>query len=197
MILLESLILAKINQVQIMEILVDTLTVLAPWALYVQMGTFNIASTGLLTLFFKGLLELSKSFLDPFGREGYRAHNIRVDVLVSEMNFGASSRWVDAGDVLPSELLEKHESGESTLDSPPLQESTPETDESSPEDADGSEVFQLHDMLIQRVNGTGTEITLKFNYPSEVAASVENSTSDTTIAEMTQKLMRDLPNDGE
>lgn len=180
-----------------MEILVDTLTVLAPWALYVQMGTFNIASTGLLTLFFKGLLELSKSFLDPFGREGYRAHNIRVDVLVSEMNFGASSRWVDAGDVLPSELLEKHESRESTLDSPPIQESTPETDESSPEDVDGSEVFQLHDMLIQRVNSTGTEITLKFNYPSEVAASVENSTSDTTVAEMTQKLMRDLPNDGE
>ena len=186
-----------------MEILVDTLTVLAPWALYVQMGTFNIASTGLLTLFFKGLLELSKSFLDPFGREGYRAHNIRVDVLVSEMNFGASSRWVDAGDVLPSELLEKHESRESTLDSPPIQESTPETDHSpselgpNVEDADGSEVFQLHDMLIQRVNSTGTEITLKFNYPSEVAASVENSTSDTTVAEMTQKLMRDLPNDGE
>ena len=77
------------------------------------MGTFNIISTALLTLFFKGLLELSKSFLDPFGREGYRAHNIRVDVLVSEMNFGASSRWVEAGDALPSAMLaeigEQHE----------------------------------------------------------------------------------------
>ncbi|KAL7532495.1 hypothetical protein ACHAXR_004668 [Thalassiosira sp. AJA248-18] len=92
-------------QVQIMEVLVDTLVFLAPLALYVKMGTFNIISTALLTLFFKGLLELSKSFLDPFGREGYRAHNIRVDVLVSEMNFGASSRWVNAGDSLPSELL--------------------------------------------------------------------------------------------
>ena len=51
------------------------------------------------------MLELSKSFLDPFGREGYRAHNIRVDVLVSEMNFGASSRWTNAGDALPSDLL--------------------------------------------------------------------------------------------
>ena len=90
-----------------MEVLVDTLTFLAPLALYTKMGTFNIISTGLLTLFFKGLLELSKSFLDPFGREGYRAHNIRVDVLVSEMNFGASSRWLDAGDALPSELLER------------------------------------------------------------------------------------------
>ena len=43
--------------------------------------------------------------MDPFGREGYRAHNIRVDVLVSELNFGASSRWIDAGDALPSEIL--------------------------------------------------------------------------------------------
>lgn len=91
--------------VQVMEVFVDTLTFLAPLALYTKMGTFNIISSGLLTLFFKGLLELSKSFLDPFGREGYRAHNIRVDVLVSELNFGASSRWIDAGDALPSEIL--------------------------------------------------------------------------------------------
>lgn len=91
--------------VQVMEVFVDTLTFLSPLALYTKMGTFNILSTGLLTLFFKGLLELSKSFLDPFGREGYRAHNIRVDVLVSELNFGASSRWIDAGDALPSEIL--------------------------------------------------------------------------------------------
>jgi hypothetical protein len=74
--------------VQIMEVLVDTLNFLAPLALYTKMGAFNIISTGLLTLFFKGLLELSKSFLDPFGREGYNTHNIRVDVLVSELNFG-------------------------------------------------------------------------------------------------------------
>ena len=93
--------------VQFMEVLVDLLIVLAPLALYTKMGTFNIISTGLLCTFFKGLLELSKSFLDPFGREGYRAHNIRVDVLVSEMNFGASSRWINAGDTLPSELLEQ------------------------------------------------------------------------------------------
>jgi hypothetical protein len=91
--------------VQVMEVFVDTLTFLAPLALYTKMGPFNILSTGLLTLFFKGLLELSKSFLDPFGREGYRAHNIRVDVLVSELNFGASSRWIQSGDALPSEIL--------------------------------------------------------------------------------------------
>ena len=95
--------------VQFMEVLVDLLVVLAPLALYTKEGVFNIFSTVLLCSFFKGLLELSKSFLDPFGREGYRAHNIRVDVLVSEMNFGASSRWTKAGDTLPSELLERPE----------------------------------------------------------------------------------------
>jgi hypothetical protein len=57
--------------------------------------------TGLLTVFFKGLLELSKSFLDPFGTEGFPGQNIRVDVLVSELNFGAGSRWVYAGESLP------------------------------------------------------------------------------------------------
>lgn len=109
--------------VQTMEVLVDTLTFLAPLALYVKMGTFNIISTGLLTVFFKGLLELSKSFLDPFGREGYRAHNIRVDVLVSEMNFGASSRWVNAGDALPSELLQRNEPGSSVPGQPAAMQS--------------------------------------------------------------------------
>mmetsp|Transcript_3993 Transcript_3993/g.10102 ORF Transcript_3993/g.10102 Transcript_3993/m.10102 type:complete len:633 (-) Transcript_3993:456-2354(-) len=114
--------------VQTMEVLVDTLTFLAPLALYVKMGTFNIVSSALLTLFFKGLLELSKSFLDPFGREGYRAHNIRVDVLVSEMNFGASSRWIDAGDALPSELLVRDEPIESTPAGQPPQSSDSQDD---------------------------------------------------------------------
>ena len=51
------------------------------------------------------LLELSKSFLDPFGNEGYPGQNIRVDVLVSELNFGAASRWVRAGQALPDQRM--------------------------------------------------------------------------------------------
>jgi len=88
--------------VQLMQVLVDSLVVLAPFALYPELGTVSIPLTGLLTLFFKGLLELSKSFLDPFGTEGFPGQNIRVDVLVSELNFGASSRWVKAGEALPT-----------------------------------------------------------------------------------------------
>ena len=87
--------------VQLVQILVDSLVILAPFSLYSQVGDLSIALVPLLTLFFKGLLELSKSFLDPFGVEGYRSQNIRVDVLVSEVNFGAGNRWVKAAQSFP------------------------------------------------------------------------------------------------
>mmetsp|Transcript_26490 Transcript_26490/g.30791 ORF Transcript_26490/g.30791 Transcript_26490/m.30791 type:complete len:486 (+) Transcript_26490:165-1622(+) len=87
--------------VQLVQVLVDSLVWLSPWSLYSGLGTLSIPLCGLMTLFFKGLLELSKSFLDPFGNEGYPAQNIRVDVLVSELNFGTSSRWVVAANYLP------------------------------------------------------------------------------------------------
>jgi len=139
--------------VQFMEVLVDTLIFLAPLALYVKMGTFNIISTALLTLFFKGLLELSKSFLDPFGREGYRAHNIRVDVLVSEMNFGASSRWVAAGDALPSELLERSESTQTTQAGPPF------TSDAADSSSSADRMAQDYDLLSKG----GTDVALGYD----------------------------------
>ena len=87
--------------VQLVQILVDSLVWLSPFSLYSGLGSLSIPLGGLLTLFFKGLLELSKSFLDPFGNEGYPGQNIRVDVLVSELNFGAANRWVRAAEYLP------------------------------------------------------------------------------------------------
>jgi len=83
--------LAYVNMVQWM---VDILVVLSPFALYPELGTLSIPLVGILTLFFRGLLKLSKSFLDCFGVEGYTQQNIRVDVLVSELNFGAARRWI-------------------------------------------------------------------------------------------------------
>ncbi|KAL3933307.1 MAG: hypothetical protein SGBAC_010459 [Bacillariaceae sp.] len=84
--------------VQLVQVLVDSLVFLSPVCLYSDVGSLSVPLVGLLTLFFKGLLELSKSFLDPFGTEGFKSQNIRVDVLVSELNFGAQSRWVKAAD---------------------------------------------------------------------------------------------------
>lgn len=92
--------------VQLMQVLIDSLVVLAPFALYPELGSLSIPMVALLTLFFKGLLELSKSFLDPFGVEGNTGQNIRVDVLVSELNYGANSRWIQAGAVLPDDNFE-------------------------------------------------------------------------------------------
>ena len=92
----------RLSAVACAQVLVDSLVVLAPVGLYADLGTLSILGAGTFALFFKGLLELSKSFLDPFGNEGYPGQNIRVDVLVSELNFGAASRWVLGGALLPA-----------------------------------------------------------------------------------------------
>jgi len=83
--------------VQLVQVMVDTLVILSPFALYPELGTLSIPLVGILAVFFRGLLKLSKSFLDCFGVEGFAAQNIRVDVLVSELNFGAARRWIRAG----------------------------------------------------------------------------------------------------
>lgn len=87
--------------VQFVQILVDSLVWLAPFSLYSGLGSLSIPLCAVLTHFFKGQLELSKSFLDPFGNDGYPNQNIRVDVLVSELNFGAASRWIEAAERVP------------------------------------------------------------------------------------------------
>jgi len=87
--------------VQLVQVLVDSLCSLSPFALYPELGSLCIPLVGLLTLFFRGLLTLSKSFLDPFGVEGFRDQTIGVDVLVSELNFGATNRWIQPGGFLP------------------------------------------------------------------------------------------------
>lgn len=87
--------------VQLVQVLVDSLVVISPFALYSEIGSLSIPLVGLTALFFRGLLVLSKSFLDPFGVQGFEDQNIRVDVLVSELNFGAAKRWIQAGRILP------------------------------------------------------------------------------------------------
>jgi len=87
--------------VQLVQVLVDSLVAFSPFALYPELGILSIPLVGLLAFFFRGLLALSKSFLDAFGVEGFEEQNIRVDVLVSELNFGASRRWIQAGGILP------------------------------------------------------------------------------------------------
>ena len=55
--------------VHFVQILVDTFLVIAPFALYFETGAWCIFVTGLLTMFFDGLLGLAKIFLDPFDND--------------------------------------------------------------------------------------------------------------------------------
>lgn len=84
----------------IVQLLVDSLLLLAPLALWPKVGAYTVVLSAGLTFFYQGLLELSKSFLDPFGVEGTE-QNIRIEALLSEVNAGAS-RWQRAGAVLPT-----------------------------------------------------------------------------------------------
>lgn len=87
--------------VQFVQILIDSLVIISPFGLYRSVGILSVPLVGLLALFFQGLLNLSKSFLDPFGVDGYAEQCLNVDVLVSEMNFGASTRWINAAGFVP------------------------------------------------------------------------------------------------
>jgi len=87
------------------HLLVDTLVIGAPFALYPRMGYFALMAAGLITLFFQGLLELSKSFLDPFGSRRASSKSfymdIQIGVLLSEINAGTEA-WLAGAHNLPS-----------------------------------------------------------------------------------------------
>ena len=86
--------------VHLVQILVDVLVVLAPFALYGKIGFFTIPLVGVLTIFFRGFLALSKSFLDPFGNEDSLSENMSVHCLLCETNAG-SIRWSNGIEELP------------------------------------------------------------------------------------------------
>ena len=51
------------------QVLVDSFLVIAPFALYSELGIWSIPAVGLLTLFYAGLLDLSKILLDPLDND--------------------------------------------------------------------------------------------------------------------------------
>ena len=86
--------------VHLVQILVDALVALAPFALYSRLGVFVVPLCGLLAIFYRGFLVLSKSFLDPFGNEDSLSENFSLHCLVCETN-GGSIRWRDGIEELP------------------------------------------------------------------------------------------------
>lgn len=86
--------------VHLVQVLLDTLVVLAPFALYSRLGVFTIPLVGILTTFYRGFLVLSKSFLDPFGNEDTLSENLSIMCLINESNAG-SVLWFNGIDEMP------------------------------------------------------------------------------------------------
>jgi len=84
--------------------IVDILLLIAPFGLFAKLGVFSIPMTGLFTLFYRGLLELSKSFLDPFGNRRVSftdlSADMNIDCLMGEVNAG-SLLWPQGVQKLP------------------------------------------------------------------------------------------------
>ncbi len=87
--------------------LVDMLLFLAPYALYPRLGLFSVPMTGVIALFYRGLLELSKSFLDPFGNRRVSLSGLSADIgiatLMGESNAG-SLIWPQGVQSLPFDV---------------------------------------------------------------------------------------------
>jgi hypothetical protein len=86
--------------VHLVQLLVDCLVVLAPFALYPKLGVLTALLSPILVIFYRGFLQLSKSLLDPFGNEDSTDENFNVFTLICETNKG-SLRWFQSVEELP------------------------------------------------------------------------------------------------
>ena len=82
------------------HLLVDFLLLLAPAALYPKLGLLAVPLSGVMVFFYRGLLELSKSFLDPWGNHGSEAQNVNIDVLLAEVHAN-TPRWATSAQSTP------------------------------------------------------------------------------------------------
>ena len=69
----------------------DSFLIVTPFAAIAEMGNFSPFATLVITLFFQGLLDLSKMFLDPFNNEGQGdgGDYLVVNTLIQEGNAGS------------------------------------------------------------------------------------------------------------
>ena len=68
--------------------------------IYPKMGLMSVPLSGVIVFFYRGLLELSKSFLDPWGNDGSEAQNVNIDVLLAEVHKD-TPLWANAGQCAP------------------------------------------------------------------------------------------------
>jgi hypothetical protein len=88
----------------IVQVLVDVILWMYPvMSFSLEMSPFlGVLGTGLLTMFYQGLFDLAKQFLDPYDNENYGKGEdpLCVDTLIAETNSG-SVRWMNGFDRQP------------------------------------------------------------------------------------------------
>jgi len=88
----------------IVQVLVDVVLWLYPLMAYPSGMSFQLGviGTGLLTMFYQGLFDLAKQFLDPYDNENFGQGDdpLSVDTLVAETNAG-SVRWLNGFEFQP------------------------------------------------------------------------------------------------
>jgi len=91
-----------LSYVHFIQLLVDVFLLMTPFAAVADMGWFSVGASFLLSMFFSGLLSLSKMLYDPLDNDdfGAEADNIQVDTLIQESSSG-SLRFLTTGHQLP------------------------------------------------------------------------------------------------
>lgn len=88
----------------------DTFLIIAPIALYAELGVWSVPAVGLLTLFYAGILILAKILLDPLDNDEYYSDsvpvNVDIGVLIRECN-AACVFWKYSAETLPFETQKK------------------------------------------------------------------------------------------
>lgn len=88
----------------IVQVLVDTILWMYPFMAFSSnmSPAIGIVGCGLLTIFYQGLFDLAKQFLDPYDNENYgKGHDpLCVDTLIAETNAG-SIRWMNGFEFQP------------------------------------------------------------------------------------------------
>lgn len=92
--------------VHLIQLLVDSFLFLTPLAAIADMGWLAPAGTFLMSVFFFGLLDLSKVLYDPLGNGDFGgvADSLQTDVLIQESS-GGSQRYLSTGLELPVEQI--------------------------------------------------------------------------------------------
>jgi len=94
-----------LSYLHLVTLMVDFTLLLTPFACLAEMGNLSPLATFVVTIFFQGLLDLSKLFIDPFNNENGPCHgdSLNVDVLIQETT-RSSTGYFKSVETLPAAL---------------------------------------------------------------------------------------------